>query len=366
MDLKDLLKSMVTKSASDLHLRSDRPAVFRVDGNLTFKTPEPIRGEDIERWIKSIMSERQTRKFEEQMECDLPLSVEGVGRFRVNIYRQRGVVNVAFRHVPSKILNFEQLKLPSVIRKIADEPRGLVLVTGTTGSGKSTTLAAMLDYINATRSRHIITIEDPIEYIHEDKMSIVSQRELATDTLNFADALKFVVRQDPDVILVGEMRDLETMSAALTAAQTGHLVLSTIHTIDAMQTINRIIDIFPPHQQNQIRFQLADTLRGVISQRLLPHTSSVGRVPAVEIMVVTPIIRKYLLDNTLTEIGPVMRQGAYYGMQTFHQALVSLINSNEISLETALAASSNPEEVMMAVRGVQTGSENSTTRFEAR
>jgi twitching motility protein PilT len=361
MELKELLKSMVSKNASDLHLRSDKPAVFRVDGNLTFKTPGPVPGEEVERWVKSLMSDRQARMFEERMECDLPLSVEGVGRFRVNVYRQRGVVNVAFRLVPNKIANFDQLKLPGIIRKIADEPRGLVLVTGTTGSGKTTTLSAMLDYINSTRTRHIITIEDPIEYLHEDKMSIVSQRELHSDTHNFAEALKFVVRQDPDVILVGEMRDLETMSAAISAAQTGHLVLSTIHTIDAMQTVNRIIDIFPPHQQNQIRFQLADTLRGVISQRLLPTTSGVGRVPAVEVMVVTPIIRKYLLENTLTEIGPVMKQGAYYGMQTFHQALVSLINSGDISLETALGASSNPEEIMMAVRGVQTGTDGSSS-----
>ena len=363
MELKELLKLMVAKGASDLHLRSDKPAVFRVDGNLSFKTPSPIPGEDVSRWIKSIMSDVQARTFDERMECDLPLSVEGVGRFRVNVYRQRGVINVAFRLVPAKIPSFDQLKLPSVIRKIADEPRGLVLVTGTTGSGKTTTLSSMIDYINATRTRHIVTIEDPIEYIHEDKMSIISQRELHADTLNFAEALKFVVRQDPDVILVGEMRDLETMSAAISAAQTGHLVLSTIHTIDAMQTVNRIIDIFPPHQQNQIRFQLADTLRGVVSQRLLPHSSGTGRVPAVEVMVVTPIIRKYLLENTLGEIGPVMKQGAYYGMQTFHQSLVSLINSGEISLETALSASSNPEEVMMAVRGVQTGNESGSASY---
>src|SRR5882762_2381987 len=307
MELKDLLKAMVAKNASDLHVRSDRPAVFRVDGHLTFKTPEPIPGEQVERWIKSFMSERQSLIFDERMECDLPLTVEGLGRFRVNVYRQRGVVNVAFRFVPSNIPSFEQLKLPSVIRKLTDEPRGLILVTGTTGSGKTTTLASMIDYINATRTRHVITIEDPIEYVHEDKLSIVSQRELHSDTLNFADALKFVVRQDPDVILVGEMRDLETMSAALSAAQTGHLVLSTIHTIDAMQTVNRVIDVFPPHQQNQIRFQLGDTLRAVVSQRLLPHASGHGRVPAVEIMIVTPIIRKYIMDNTLGEITTVMK-----------------------------------------------------------
>jgi twitching motility protein PilT len=359
MDLKTLLQIMVEKNASDLHIRSHRPAVFRVDGNLSFKTPQAISGDAVEQWVKSILNERQSRAFEETMQVDLALTVEGLGRFRVNVYRQRAFVNLAIRVVPHVIPTFEKLKLPPVIRKIADEPRGLILVTGTTGSGKSTTLAAMLDYINSSRSRHIITIEDPIEYVHEDGQSIVSQREVLQDTLNFPEALKHVVRQDPDVVLLGEMRDLETMSAALTAAQTGHLVMSTIHTIDAMQTVNRIIDVFPPHQQNQIRYQLADTLRGVVSQRLLPHSSGLGRVPAVEVMVVTPIIRKYIMENNLGEISTVMKQGAYYGMQTFHQSLVSLINAGEISLETALAASSNPEEVMMAVRGVQSGSEAS-------
>jgi twitching motility protein PilT len=355
---------MAEKNASDMHLRSNRPAVFRVDGNLTYRTPEAIPAEQVDQWVKSILNEKQTRIFEEKLECDLALSVDGLGRFRVNIYRQRNVVNLAFRVVPQRIPTFDQLKLPPTIRKIADEPRGIVLVTGTTGSGKSTTLAAMIDYINSTRSRHIITIEDPIEYLHQDKQSIISQRELLTDTLSYPEALKHGVRQDPDVILLGEMRDLETMSAALTAAQTGHLVLSTIHTIDAVQTVNRVIDIFPPHQQNQIRFQLGDTLKGVISQRLLPHSSGTGRVPAVEIMVVTPIIRKYILENTLGEISNVMKQGSYYGMQTFHQALIGLIQSGEIALETALEASSNPEEIMMAIRGVQTGSENSGSMFQ--
>jgi len=355
---------MAEKNASDLHVRSNRQAVFRVDGNLSYRTPEAIPGDQVEHWVKSILNERQMRVFEERLECDMALSVEGLGRFRVNIYRQRNVVNIAFRVVPQRIPTFEQLKLPPVVRKIADEPRGLVLVTGTTGSGKSTTLAAMIDYINSTRSRHIITIEDPIEYLHSDKQSILSQRELQADTLSYPEALKHAVRQDPDVILLGEMRDLDTMAAALTAAQTGHLVLSTIHTIDAVQTVNRIIDVFPPHQQNQIRFQLGDTLRGVISQRLLPHAGGVGRVPAVEIMIVTPIIRKFILENTLSEITSIMKQGAYYGMQTFYQALVNLIQKGEITLETALEASSNPEEIMMAIRGVQTGSENSGTFFQ--
>src|SRR5438309_11510136 len=359
MDLRFFLQIMAEKNASDLHLRSNRPAVFRVDGNLSFRTPEPVPAETVERWTKSILNEKQMRTFEERLECDMALTVENLGRFRVNIYRQRNLINVAFRIIPSRIPSFDQLKLPAVVRKIADEPRGLVLVTGTTGSGKSTTLASMIDYINASRSRHIITIEDPIEYIHEDKQSILAQRELQADTLSYPEALKHAVRQDPDVILLGEMRDLETMGAALTAAQTGHLVLSTIHTIDAVQTVNRIIDVFPPHQQNQIRFQLADTLRGVISQRLLPHASGTGRVPAVEVLVITPIVRKYIMENTLGEISPVMKQGAYYGMQTFHQALVGLIQKGEIALETALEASSNPEEVMMAMRGVQSGAEHS-------
>jgi twitching motility protein PilT len=364
MDLRLLLQIMAEKNASDLHLRSNKPAVFRVDGNLSFRTPEIIAGDVVEQWVKNILNEKQMRVFEERLECDMALTVERLGRFRVNIYRQRGLINMAFRVIPNRIPTFDQLKLPAVIRKVADEPRGIVLVTGTTGSGKSTTLASMIDYINSTRSRHIITIEDPIEYVHEDKQSILSQRELQQDTLNYPEALKHAVRQDPDVILLGEMRDLETMGAALTAAQTGHLVLSTIHTIDAVQTVNRIIDVFPPHQQNQIRFQLADTLRGVISQRLLAHSSGIGRVPAVEVMVLTPIIRKYILENTLGEISNVMKQGGYYGMKTFHQALIELIQKGEITLETALEASSNPEEIMMAVRGVQTGSENSGTFFQ--
>jgi twitching motility protein PilT len=354
---------MAEKGASDLHLRSDKPAVFRVDGNLIFRTPQPISADQVGQWVNTILNEKQRRGFEERHEADLSLAVEGLGRFRVNVYRQRGLINAAFRVIQTNIPSFEHLKLPPVVRKLSDEPRGLILVTGTTGSGKSTTLAAMIDYINTTRSRHIVTIEDPIEYMHDDKQSIISQRELLQDTLSYPEALKYVVRQDPDIVLLGEMRDLETMSAALTAAQTGHLVLSTIHTIDAMQTINRIIDIFPPHQQTQIRFQLADTLRGVISQRLLPHASGAGRVPAVEVMVVTPLVRKHIIENSMGEISTVMKQGQYYGMQTFHQSLVKLISSKEISLETALEASSNPEEIMMSVRGVQSGNEGAATYF---
>lgn len=360
MELKTLLARMVEVRASDLHLRSDRPAVFRVDGHLVPATSEPVPAADVDRIIDGILSPRQKREFEERHECDLSIGVEGIGRFRVNVFCQRGAAQVAFRIIPEAVPSFRELKLPPAIQKLSEETRGLVVATGTTGSGKSTTLAAMIDYINSTRDAHIVTIEDPIEFLHRDKKSILAQRELGQDTLSYTEALKHVVRQDPDVILLGEMRDLDTISAALTAAQTGHLVLSTLHTIDAPQTVNRIIDIFPPHQQNQIRYMLGDTLKGVISQRLLRHASGQGRVPAVEILIVTGIIRKYIHDNNLGEIVNMMRQGQYYGMQTFHQALVSLIKAGEITLEEALAAAPNPEEIMMAVRGVATGTESAS------
>ena len=259
------------------------------------------------------------------------------------------------RFVPTEIPSFEALHLPTVIRKIADNQRGIVLVTGTTGCGKSTTLASMIDYINSTRPVHIITLEDPIEFLHKDKLSVVSQRELGMDTTSYLEALKHIVRQDPDVILIGEMRDTETMAAALTAAQTGHLVLSTIHTIDAIQTVTRIVDMFPPHHQNQIRLQLSDTLKGVISQRLLQNVKG-GMMPACEVLVVTALVRKFIEQNTMSEILQAVKQGAYYGMQTFNQALLNLYNAGNVSLEDALAAATNPEELMMNIRGITTES----------
>jgi twitching motility protein PilT len=363
MEVRTLVEQMVIKKASDMHVRSHRPVVLRIDGRLVQLLDKVLSPQDTMTLAQALMNPKQKQVFEDRHEVDVSASFEGLGRFRVNIFSQRGVVNMAFRIVPFDIPTIQELKLPQVISTIADNQRGLVLVTGTTGSGKSSTIAAMINHINTTRSTHIVTIEDPIEFLHRDKQSIISQRELGFDTLNYPEALRNVVRQDPDVILVGEMRDLDTMSAAITAAQTGHLVFSTIHTVDAVQTVNRIIDLFPPHQQNQTRYLLADTLKAVVSQRLLTHSSGEGRVPAVEVMVVTNLIKKLIEENNLGEIDNLMRQGQYYGMQTFNQALIKLYQGGEIKLEDALAAASNPEELMLAVRGIQTSSEDAGESF---
>lgn len=359
MPLENFLKAMVEQKSSDLHIRGGSPVVLRVDGKLA-PMGERLSPQETFQMALQMMNERQKKIFEEKRECDLSYSLDGVGRFRCNVFQQKGNVNIALRVVPTEIPTFEILKLPQSVKKIAENQRGLALVTGTTGSGKSTTLASMVDQINRTRHAHIITIEDPIEFIHRDQLSIVSQRELGVDTMSYAEALKHVVRQDPDVILLGEMRDLETMSAALTAAQTGHLVLSTIHTIDAVQTVTRIVDLFPTHQQNQIRLQLADTLKGVISQRLLPHASGKGRVPAVEVLVVTALVKKLIAESNTGELANAIKQGGYYGMQTFNQSLVKLINEKEVTLEAALEAASNPEELMLAVRGIESGTDSSS------
>ncbi|MBD3272215.1 MAG: PilT/PilU family type 4a pilus ATPase [Elusimicrobia bacterium] len=358
MEFNELLELMRDKEASDLHLRTGSPPVMRIDGKLVTLDLEPVDAEQTMALISDFMTEKQKQTFEEQLECDLAYTLIGVGRFRINVYRQKGSVNLAIRKVPEHIKSFQELGLLPVIQALSDNTRGLILVTGTTGCGKSTTLAAMINYINETRPCHIVTIEDPIEYLFTDKKSIISQRELGFDTLNYLGALKHVVRQDPDVILLGEMRDHETTAAAITAAQTGHLVLSTIHTVNATQTVTRVVDLFPPHQQLQIRYQLADTLKGVVSQRLLPHASGKGRVPALEVLVVTPLVRKMIEDNNLSEISNCMKQGSYYGMQTFNQSLLNLYNSGEVTLEDALATASNPEELMLAVRGVESGSTN--------
>ena len=354
-ELDELLKLMVSKKSSDLHLRSGTNAVLRIDGKLKLIENRIFSAVQTEKIAQSIMSTRQRELFATKGECDLSYSLAGIGRFRGNIYRQRGSINIAMRYVPVEITSFDSLNLPQVVKKIADNQRGLVLVTGTTGCGKSTTLASMIEHINSTRTNHIITLEDPIEFLHKDKLSIISQRELGMDTTSYSEALKHIVRQDPDVILIGEMRDTDTMAAALTAAQTGHLVLSTIHTIDAIQTVTRIVDMFPPHHQNQIRLQLSDTLKGVISQRLLANTKG-GRVPACEILVVTALVKKFIEQNTMSEIMQAMKQGAYYGMQVFNQSLLALYNSGNISLEDALAAATNPEELMMNIRGITSDS----------
>lgn len=366
MDIKILLQEMLNKGASDMHIRSNGPVVLRIDGRLM---PIAFEGsvhssDEVNNLALSIMNEEQKTVFKHRHEIDISYSFEGYGRFRMNIFRQRGLVNMALRFVPTKIPTIQEMNLPPAINQIAENQRGLVLVTGTTGCGKSTTLAAIIDQINSSRAVHIVTIEDPIEFIHKDKKSIISQRELEFDTLSYVDALRNVVRQDTNVILLGEIRDLDTMSTAMTAAQTGHLVLSTIHTVDAHQSIFRIIDMFPPHQQNQMRIMLADTLKAVISQRLLPYASGKGRIPVVEVLIVTPLVKKLIEENNLSEIINVMKQGEYYGMQTFNQALIKLFKKGDIKLEDALYAATNPEELMLTVRGIQTGNQDASDIFE--
>jgi twitching motility protein PilT len=314
-----------------------------------------------------IMNERQRERFLRDMEIDMGYGIAGLGRFRVNIFQQRGTIAVALRVIPFGIKGFEELNLPvEVIERIAKEVRGLVLLTGTTGSGKSTTLAAMIDYINNTRRSHIITIEDPIEFLHRDQKGIISQREIGTDTDNFAQALKMALRQDPDVILVGEMRDFETIETAILAAETGHLVLSTLHTLDAAETVNRIVAVYPPYQQKQIRLQLAGILKGVVSQRLLPRADGMGRVPAVEIMISTARIRDCIVDKDKTqEIHDAIAQGhATYHMQTFDQSLMELLSQELITYDEALLHSSNPDDFALRVKGILATSDMTWDEFE--
>ena len=339
-----------------MHLRVNSVPIFRINGKLFKSSFEKLTPADLESAAFSLMNDAQKRIFKQKNECDLSYSCSGVGRFRVNVFVQRGTICIALRPVLTEIPDFESLHLPAVVlRKMTENERGLILATGTTGSGKSTTLAAMLNHINQSRSCHIITVEDPIEYLFRDKKCIITQREIGLDTLSYGEALRHVVRQDPDVIMIGEMRDQETMAAALTAAQLGHLVLSSVHTIDAVQTISRIIDLFPPYQQPQIRLQLSDTLKGIVSLRLLPLRTGNGRIPAVETLVSTPLIRKYIAENTLAGITEQMETGEFYGMKTFNQALLELYRKNSISLEEALAAATVPEELRMRVRGIEPG-----------
>jgi twitching motility protein PilT len=347
----ELLQAMVSRNASDLHIKAGSPPVVRVDGELELLDEPALSPEDTKDAAASIMTDKQIRRFSEHNEIDFAYSAPNVGRFRVNIYRQRGSISVAMRQVATAIPSFEDLHLPEIIKRLALEPRGLVLVTGTTGSGKTTTLAAMIDHINNTLRRHIVTIEDPIEVLHKDRKAIINQREIGLDTESYASGLKYVLRQDPDDILIGEMRDLETVSAALTAAQTGHFVMSTLHTIDATETINRIIDFFPLHQQKQVRIMLAGTLRGIVSQRLLPRADGQGRVPAVEVMVMTNRIRDFVLDADATHnIGQAIKEGEFYGMQTFDQALLKLYEEGLITLHDAAQVASNPHDFKLLVQ----------------
>jgi twitching motility protein PilT len=349
--IESLLETMAAAEASDLHLKSGSPPVIRVDGQLRPLDLDPCSSEDTKDYAASLMSDKQIRRFSETNELDFAYSAPSIGRFRVNVYRQRGSISIAMRQVATSIPGFEELMLPPVVKKLSLEPRGLVLVTGTTGSGKTTTLAAMIDHINTHLRRHIVTVEDPIEILHLDKKSIVNQREVGLDTESYSSALKYVLRQDPDDILIGEMRDLETVRTALTAAQTGHFVMSTLHTIDATETVNRIIDFFPPYQQKQVRIMLASSLRGIISQRLLQRADGIGRVPAVEVMVTTGRIRDFILDSEQTyQVETAIREGDYYGMQTFDQSLLGLYEQGYVTLHDAMQVATNPHDFKLLVQ----------------
>ncbi|HJW75993.1 MAG TPA: PilT/PilU family type 4a pilus ATPase [Thermoleophilia bacterium] len=349
--IDELLQEMISRKASDLHMKAGSPPVIRVDGELFLLDTPPMTPEDTKDVAASIMTDKQIRRFSEHNEIDFAYSAPQLGRFRVNVFRQRGSISLAMRQVATQIPGFEELHLPEIIKRLALEPRGLVLVTGTTGSGKTTTLAAMIDHINSSLRRHVVTIEDPIEVLHKDRKAIINQREIGLDTETYASALKYVLRQDPDVILIGEMRDLETVSAALTAAQTGHLVMSTLHTIDAQETVNRIIDFFPLHEQKQVRIMLAGTLKGIISQRLLPRADGNGRVPAVEVLVMTNRIRDFVLEPEQTGmIVQALKEGEFYGMQTFDQALLKLYEDGMITLHDAAQVASNPHDFKLMIQ----------------
>lgn len=367
MHINDILKAAAERKASDVHIKVGAHPVVRIDGKLQLLTEfKRLMQEDTIAMGFSMMSSRQKERFKQFLETDIAYSVPGLGRFRVNIFQQRGSVGMVLRLIPSRILNFKELQLPVVLEKICEEQRGLVLVTGTTGSGKSTSLAAMIDHINTRRIEHVMTIEDPIEYLHRDKKSIVNQREIDVDTKNFTLALRSALRQDPDVILVGEMRDYETIETALLAAETGHLVLSTLHTLDATETINRVISVFPPHQQKQIRIQLASVLKAIVSQRLMPRADGLGRVPAVEVLITTAYIRDCIENKEKTKlIRDAISQGtSQYGMQTFDQSLYLLYKNGLITLDEALRRATNPDEFKLKIQGIQSTSDVSQEEMD--
>jgi len=367
MTIKDLLKIAIEKNASDLHLKVGNHPIIRVDGKLIpLVSLRRLTQEDTVRMANEIMNEYQKKKLQEQFDVDLAYSVPGFGRFRGNVFYQRGTIGIVMRIIPLKVRTIRELLLPTVLEKISLEKRGLVLVTGTTGSGKSTTLAAMIDYINTHRTEHIITIEDPIEFVHRDKKSIVNQREVGLDVASFSRGLISALREDPDVIFVGEMRDFETIHTAILAAETGHLVLSTLHTLDAPETINRIISVYPPHQHKQVRLQLASLLKAVISMRLLPRADVPGRVPAVEIMINTPFIRECIINKEKTHlIRDAIATGiSQYGMQTFDQSLYKLYINKYIDYETALQYASNPDNFRLKVMGIQSTSDMALEEME--
>jgi twitching motility protein PilT len=353
--IDDLLAEMLERQASDCFLKAGSRPAFKIDGTVVQTEHDELAPEELDTIARALMTEIQYDAFRENLEMDLAHSVSGVGRFRVNIFCQRGTIGMVFRSVATANLTFEELNLPPAVKTLSEMSRGLCLVTGTTGSGKSTSLAAMINNINQKRRCHIVTVEDPIEFLHHDNLALINQREVGFDTHDFHEALKHVLRQAPDVILIGEMRDVETIHTAINAAQTGHLVFSTLHTTDTVQTIDRIINYFPAYLHHQIRMELSITVNGVISQRLLPLASGVGRVPSVEIMIGTPTVKKLILEGKTIEIPPHIESGEHVGMQTFNQSLAQLYQSKMIRYEDALASASSADELRLMISGISTG-----------
>lgn len=350
--VKLLLCEMIKHEASDLHIKVDRPPIFRIQGALVEASIPPLKHEEILSILDEVMNDQQKDHFFKTKEADFAFALEGAGRFRTNVFYQRGKVSIAIRYVKSRIPNFEELGLPLALRDIATAGSGIIIVSGATGNGKSTTQAAIIDHINATSSKHIVTVEDPIEYIHRDKKSIINQREVGIDTENFQVALKHVLRQDPDVIMIGEMRDCGSFNAAVAAAETGHLVMTTLHIDTAAQCISRIMEFFPTEDRDNVRMQMASTIEAVICQRLIPRASGVGMVPAVEIMLGSPTVRKLIRENQLPKLRDAIETSQDIGMQTFNQSLLKLVKSNLITKEEALNTSTNPEALKMNLQGI--------------
>jgi twitching motility protein PilT len=355
MDVTDLLRYAVEMGASDLHLKAGNVPYIRVDGNLRPSTFAALSAIETQTFAAQLMPDHKMREFAASSESDFGYTLPGVGRFRVNVFRQRGNVGLAVRRVRAEVPTFEELLLPPVIRDLAESSRGLIMLTGPTGTGKTTTIASMIGHINRTRAAHIVTVEDPIEVVHEDDLSIIEQREIGLDTLSYANALRHVIRQDPDVVFIGEIRDPDSALSGIQAAETGHMVISTMHTIDATETINRLLDLFPPQQQKEVRSSFAGALRGIVSQRLVPRADGRGRVPAVEVLVANGRVYDRIIDPDATiDIRDIIAEGEYYGMQTFDQALVKMVKDGLVREDDARRASTNPHDFNLAIRGVMT------------
>ncbi len=353
VDVAQLLSFTVKNNASDLHLSGGVPPMIRVDGDIKRINMPALTHKDVNSMVYDIMNDKQRKDYEEFLETDFSFEIPKLARFRVNAFNQNRGSAAVFRTIPSEILTLDDLGAPKIFKDVSMHPRGIVLVTGPTGSGKSTTLASLIDVVNSTRACHVMTVEDPIEFMHKHKASIVNQREVGADTLSFAAALKHALRQDPDVILVGEMRDLETISTAITASETGHLVFATLHTQDAPQSIERMIDVFPSHQQQQVRVQLASSIQAVVSQQLLPTKDGGGRIAAVEVMAATPAIRNLIREGKVHQITSVMQSGAKYGMQTMDQCLASLVRSQQVAHKIAMERSQHPEDFEALIGGAK-------------